>query len=411
MTRQVFTGQEVPHIFAQRSQDSARNSNGTLYFRGDTLFSYRDSFPIARFFGDIVLFNADSYSVTTGKHQSWARQALRHFESLELPQLAKICDILGTLYRARQSSAEWRQRYFDSAESDAMNYIKLRLVDIAAIEEKLPRMRSEWKISSARADISALEQSCFFVWNTILGKKSDWRKNAGAAIVKKEKQEKRARYMLAMNQLIGHIDAARANIPEMLQHVAENVADTIRDLEHMHRLAKQADSLIAHRGRNGAMQYHLFVHAEKIMGKKWADEYYQRAMELQEIVAPIDAKIEELRPIADQQERERNAERIEAWLSGATHSAPRLSRIYCRVIGEEVQTSMGARVPLRDALRVVEIAKRCRESGQGMERQTFATGTYKGIRVDDSGNVTIGCHNLPWDSIVECVARFAPEYL
>src|SRR3990167_11282137 len=48
--RHVFPTDEIPHKWAHQTQEEARNPQGNLYFRGPTLYSYRDSYPIARLF-------------------------------------------------------------------------------------------------------------------------------------------------------------------------------------------------------------------------------------------------------------------------------------------------------------------------------------------------------------------------
>lgn len=388
MAKQVFTGQEVPHIFATRAQDSGRNSNGTLYFSGNTLFSYRDSFPIAMFYGDIALINADSYSVTTSKHQRWARQALRHVQTMDVPNLRELRDLI--TYKNEKRACE---------------YIEIQLAAMDAHEAKLKKARSEWKINQYRADIAQLENACAFVWHSVLGKKSDWRKKAGATLTKARKEEKRARYERALFTLTQTI----LDNPALFVLESESAREILwrveRHVDHIFR----ADSLGALRGRDGVLQTATFSDAERVMGKKWADNYFATAQQLRKIAAPHEARARELRPIVESLDMAENAEKLEKWLSGESSYAPRFGRIVCRVVNDEVQTSAGARVPLRDALRVVDIAKQCRANGQGMARDTFATGNYRGIRVDESGNVTIGCHSLPWVTLVECVARFAPE--
>ena len=48
--REVFKTDEIPHKWAHATQSQARNAQGNLYFRGDTIFSYRDSWPLARIY-------------------------------------------------------------------------------------------------------------------------------------------------------------------------------------------------------------------------------------------------------------------------------------------------------------------------------------------------------------------------
>lgn len=77
--RSVFDNNMVPHVWAQGVQTFGQNSNGTLYFHGRALFSYRDSAPIGWLMPDgrAALVSSDSYSVTTSAHQSRAQSATR----------------------------------------------------------------------------------------------------------------------------------------------------------------------------------------------------------------------------------------------------------------------------------------------------------------------------------------------
>lgn len=79
--RHVFDTGEVPHLWAHRTQDDARNKQGNLYFTGDTIYSYGSHFPIARHVANdsgrrAVLFTTATYSVTTSGHCSAVRSAI-----------------------------------------------------------------------------------------------------------------------------------------------------------------------------------------------------------------------------------------------------------------------------------------------------------------------------------------------
>lgn len=80
----VVTNEQVAHLWANKSQDHARTGNSNFYFNGPTLYSYRDSWPLAVHTdwkdadgAPIVLMNDDSYSVTTSRHKSHTMRALR----------------------------------------------------------------------------------------------------------------------------------------------------------------------------------------------------------------------------------------------------------------------------------------------------------------------------------------------
>ena len=78
--RKVWPRDQVAHLWANRSQDEAREPSGNFYFTGPSIFSYGSHFLIARFvdMGDgrtLLLERAGGYSPTTSKHQtavSWA---------------------------------------------------------------------------------------------------------------------------------------------------------------------------------------------------------------------------------------------------------------------------------------------------------------------------------------------------
>jgi len=80
--RTVHGNGMVAHLWAHESQQHARNSKGTLFFRDNTIFSYGEHFAIARIVRSgqqvAVLFNSRRYSVTTSQHQNMAWSAAQH---------------------------------------------------------------------------------------------------------------------------------------------------------------------------------------------------------------------------------------------------------------------------------------------------------------------------------------------
>jgi hypothetical protein len=78
--KQVFKSDEVPHLWAHQTQESARDAGHRIWFTGDTIFSYGTHFPIARHVEyqgrRCVFFNPEGWSVTTSRHQRMVRQAI-----------------------------------------------------------------------------------------------------------------------------------------------------------------------------------------------------------------------------------------------------------------------------------------------------------------------------------------------
>ncbi len=78
----VFPSSEIPHLWFHRTQDGARNSNGSLYFENETIYSYGSHFPIARHATNkskrkhAIVFTTQTHSVTTTAHCSHVRGAI-----------------------------------------------------------------------------------------------------------------------------------------------------------------------------------------------------------------------------------------------------------------------------------------------------------------------------------------------
>lgn len=87
MTRQVYERSMVAHLWANRSQDSARDSGGRFYFTGGRLYSYGSHFIIGAHVetadGPRILWNSRTYSMTTTRHQSEAWRALAGWQTRE----------------------------------------------------------------------------------------------------------------------------------------------------------------------------------------------------------------------------------------------------------------------------------------------------------------------------------------
>lgn len=87
--RQVFPTSEIPHKWAHAAQESGRNPQGNLFFRGASIYSYRESWPLARIYrnrrGALVLSNSNTYSMTTAQHQHAVNRAVSHLDSISVP--------------------------------------------------------------------------------------------------------------------------------------------------------------------------------------------------------------------------------------------------------------------------------------------------------------------------------------
>jgi len=119
---------QIPHLWAHRSQESARAAKGTLFFEGAALYSYGRHYLCGFMLGaDIALINSTRYSVTTSKRSGWTRSATRHLTQYELPNLEDIRDSLimadsGQSPRDIRKAAEAFSADALAGNSGAMNY-------------------------------------------------------------------------------------------------------------------------------------------------------------------------------------------------------------------------------------------------------------------------------------------------
>lgn len=111
--RHVYPTDRIPHLWANQTQGDARNPQGNLYFRGDTIYSYRDGYPIGKLFTNgtgekCVLIQEDRYSVTTAGHISAVRWATRHMTCFTVPYLSHDLEKNVSWYVA-QSRERWEK--------------------------------------------------------------------------------------------------------------------------------------------------------------------------------------------------------------------------------------------------------------------------------------------------------------
>jgi hypothetical protein len=101
-------------------------------------------------------------------------------------------------------------------------------------------------------------------------------------------------------------------------------------------------------------------------------------------------------------------EQLATWRAGGrlfpgSYSGP----VYLRLVGDTVETSRGARVPLHDALALYRALAPVADRNIALPE--LAAGHYRGVYLR-SGIVTIGCHNIPWNEI-EALAMEHSELL
>lgn len=148
--KKIVNSSQVAHLWANQSQEEASSGKRSFYFEGPTIYSYGRHFPIASHVvnskGDKgVVFTRETRSVTTAKHVTTTRRALR---GLSLPvfsvasvspgattagDLAKLAKLEAEAYKAslparllrmRRARSTWAKDYEKerlSTDAEAVN--------------------------------------------------------------------------------------------------------------------------------------------------------------------------------------------------------------------------------------------------------------------------------------------------
>jgi len=295
--RHIYPNHEVPHLWMHQSQDKARNSTGSLYFEGPTVFSYGTHFAIAHHVTNLrgeraVLFTTARHSVTTSGHCSAVAGAI--------PANVPVFHV--------------------------------------------PHLRSGW------------------------GELPDHAQNVES-------------YVRRISELLGKAKRARVN-RNWLEHEALALREQLRGYLAFFDLTAIA----------------LPESSELDALETWISDHEAEDRQRQQEAARI----------VEQARRREQAEQIQRFLAGDA-SASYISGVspMLRVVGEEVETSLGARFPRAHAIRGLAFVRAVRASGRAYVRngRTIHLGPYVIDRIEPDGTVHAGCHVVKWEEI----ERIAPQ--
>jgi hypothetical protein len=310
--KHVFPTYEIPHLWAHKTQDSARNSAGNMFFDGDTIYSYGHHFPMARHVetkrGKAILVNSTRYSVTTSSHQSAVRGAIPPgILVFEVPEV--------------NCADNWQSN-----------------------------MRHDFNVAHYHAAIKSSIES------------------AARARCDYSKRYKTERALELQKEATAY--AAFFDLKETFE------IPGIDDLEALRKkLAKEAAATAA------------VTKVENLERK-----------------ARVEARKQEQLRLAELRKQTLPA-RIEAWRNGdrTTFDWDEQCTLgtMLRIRGEEVETSMGARVPADHALRAYRLLKLYRANGKTYQRNghTIHLGNYAIDSLDEQGTLHAGCHHIKWEEV------------
>jgi hypothetical protein len=286
MAKTVVNNNQVPHLWANQSQPSARG-NGSISFDGPVLYSYAAQIGRlveAKDGSTVALLVSRTWSVTTSSHQRRARDAVSHLASFTVPNIDRNTDHIANLL-----------------------YLVKEYRDMIA---KAYRMRS-WQ---------------------------DWNASHIGELWQRVRD---------------YANAFDLNPPTDISLVLD-----LEAIEAFHNTPdKQAKK--AKRAESDAK-----AKAALVLEQEW---------------------------IAAE------------WRGGAARRPQSVDGYaYVRVVGETLQTSMGAEVPLKDAIRVFRHVITCKKTGRSWVRDSgnsLKVGSFHVDSIHADGSFVAGCHKFAWAEI------------
>lgn len=95
------------------------------------------------------------------------------------------------------------------------------------------------------------------------------------------------------------------------------------------------------------------------------------------------------------------ADQLASWLSGDTSVSAyglRELEVKLRVLGDIVQTTQGASIPLADAVKLWPLIQRCK-GGDKCFIPGQPLGSYKLTQIKSDGTLIVGCHTIPYSEL------------
>ena len=198
----------VAHLWANKSQDNARNSRNTFYFTERTIYSYGSHFPIAAHVTvgrgasarSCILFTTQEHSVTTEGHKGTVRMAIRG----DTP-VFNVVDVNYSMDSDRKYAAIRNKRmhadnvagYRERINTAAKKSLKARANKQAYIKQAM------YLANEAKQYAAFFKLRAVFVVPTVAEMKAQTEKEAAAAKIAEKKWAARraARLVFAMERL------------------------------------------------------------------------------------------------------------------------------------------------------------------------------------------------------------------
>ena len=411
-TKTVLTNGMVAHVWAQQNQTFGRSANGNFYFRDATIYSYRDSFPLASFVTlpngtRAVFINRDKYSVTTSSHQSEVRSAIRGLDLVEINAgQDRLCDIGRALdlsdtetrnERSRQAYARLIADKCNAWRATAAQSANPRKQVLGHYHENAayPESVRDARIESLRSSFAALQEMA----------------RALRADLPLTPRETETAFQAIRDAFAAFFDpAALAKREKASARRQEKAA-----IECVRKYWRKINSgeYLPYRTRerfNAALCDTLATRPES----EWRG--IVTAIQISRYVKDCDATARARFPDMDavvwqRRHGQPNELTAEQWLSGANGRFHSEHPTLVRRRGDTLETSRHAPAPFKHAVAIFLKAQACRASGQGWKRngERMRAGSFELDSITPNGGIQIGCHAIAFEEMERLAIQEVPQ--
>lgn len=438
----VFENSMVAHIWANQSQQSGRSHNGQFYFEGERLYSYGAHYLVGWIIKGVALLNDASNSVTTSKHKSYARRAVRG-EYIHVPDLTDFARDLPAHYpecpkerKAMTRRALVAQMRGMTLEREQWAYSGMgapyvRLARLFGFTDKQAEaMAQEARKANDKAKREAEAQAMARnarnaeVWADHTD--SEFRQRINSELSSLWNAERNIlRVCLELHRLHrdtkGRISASRTKrLAELLKRARaakanwqalNRRAETRRACRTAIATLRRYNGQLAPVDMTARENADIFGALTTLIASGYLPSVCRAQAGLNQRAA--EGRLQAIRTAEARERFEREAQARADWLAGHSGGYTRFSDeqggALCRIMGDELQTSWGARVPLDHAIRVFRLVAQCRTAGKAWQASAAAPVRVGHFHVDSisaNGDFVAGCHRFYWPE-VERIARIA----
>jgi hypothetical protein len=228
------------------------------------------------------------------------------------------------------------------------------------------------------------------------------------------------------NTTSGHVGAVRAALrdEDMVFHLPPHAWDDGKAALKDYATRIEAETLTASRARTQqawkieqahatVTEANAYAKAHKLTTRFLTTFTETDLREARERARIADAEKAAARKRRDAAQAAHDAERLARWLAGEGdgwsnfHGGP----VRLRIKGEEIQTTLGARVPVAHAARVWKLVRACVTTGRVYQRNghTEHVGEFAIDRVAEDGTLTAGCHTVEYAELARIAGLLGLE--